>query len=102
MRKDAIHVKPLMVCRTEEALVDWWNERTSRIAELLEADPRPRAEAVFSWSWLVWQELRMWRLINEPVLDNEVDWLVHRRGFNDDQRAFLVEGAEFLGLRPAC
>ncbi len=47
---------------------------------------------------LLQQELYMWSLIGQSITKNDFDWLCDRRGFNHEQRMFLVDGLKTIGL----
>ena len=81
-------------------LLDWWNERADDVEARIEAAPdsEDSKDTYFYWSQLVWQELGMWENLGNMVGDSEMDFMVNRRGFTPDQRAFLVEGLTHLGL----
>lgn len=79
-------------------LVDWWNGQLDAIEAAIRRSPKPRAVATFTWSQLVWQELCMWELLDPSDIEaGELDWMVRRRGFDEEQRAFLIQGLKHIG-----
>lgn len=54
---------------------------------------------LFSWHQLVWQEIDMWIRMGDPYKPKEeFIELVNRRGFDLDQRAYLREMMQHVGM----
>ncbi len=71
---------------------DFWNSRIEWLNPRIDADE-------FKWSQLVWQEIAMWAAMAEPVTKEDYDFIVHRRGFNEEQKQFLSEALIEMGIK---
>lgn len=55
-------------------------------------------DGYFYWNQLVWQEIKMWIQIDEPVTMKDLDYMVARRGFDSSMAAYLAASLQRCGL----
>ena len=80
-----------------QLLVDWWNERAPEIEERIRTSNDPKDDA-FYWGQLVWQELDMYERLGQRVTEEDLNFIILRRGFTEEQQRYLREGLIHLGL----
>ena len=57
-----------------------------------------KSDRTFYWNQLIKQEIRMFIQIGQKVTDEDIEWLVKRRGFTDIEEAYLRSTMNHVGL----
>jgi hypothetical protein len=75
----------------------YWNDSEALIKKNIE-DFKNDENIFFKWDQLVWQEIWMFIKLHKQVTNEEILWLVNRRGYNKVQHKFLIEIMRHVGL----
>ena len=81
--------------RMKKALLKW-NENVEYITHCIEESSDPNAG--FKWTQLVWQEIIMWIRLREQVSQEDFDWIISRRGFDQKMVSYLKSTLTHVGL----
>lgn len=77
-----------------EIYANWWNTEIIPSLKILEMS----SDDLWKWTQLVMQEMRFWVSVGNMVFNDEIDFMVERRGFDDRQKAALIDGLTRVGL----
>lgn len=92
----------LFSIQIKNPLYDWWlRRRLSKAVDKWNRDLHiitkniHSPEDLFKWDQLVWQEIDMYIRLNKV---EDFSYICDRRGFNNEQRAYLKEMLEYMGF----
>ena len=80
--------------RSKRAAV-WWNKNSLVISKNIQ---KTMNDFKFMWINIVWQEVRMYNDIGKQVTDEDLMWLVKRRGFTVEMANHLIGVLKHMGL----
>jgi len=83
-----------------EICTKWWNTEIIPYLINLELSELSKLSDHYLWTWtqLVMQEMRYWVSVGNVVYNHEIEFIVNRRGFDEQQKTTLIDGLTRVGL----
>lgn len=77
---------------------EFWNSKREYINDILAHSTDLNSDS-FNWNQLVWQEIWLYASMAKPISETKDFYpLCERRGFNKEQKDFLKEAIEYMGI----